>query len=212
MDEPRKRDQVNTTVLPYVREKLEELKKIFPGRKDGELLKDGFLLGYQFLKSGHNIHSVHDAAKVLVREEIEESKTLLEDSPIPEMIPFELVGEVAAGKPIDCEIETEIIPLPKEAYERYKAKGGKLVRVRGDSMKEAGIKDGELIIFRPQKTAENGQIVVADIKGDGTVLKKFHAEKGMVVLTSMNADYAPLLKKAGEVVIHGLYLDSVRFS
>lgn len=195
--------------MPHVRlkaglqAKLKDLLKQYPDENEPSLLREAFRIAYPLMKAGKTImpdlEDISDEAAARIEEES------------PEFVGFELVGEVAAGKPIDYEIDKESIPLPKEAYGKYADKGAKLVRVRGDSMQEAGINDGGLILFRPQKTAENGQIVIADIKGDGTVVKKLHHEKGTVVLLSMNPEYAPLIKKPGEVVIHGIYLSSVVF-
>lgn len=94
-----------------------------------------------------------------------------------------IVGEVKAGIPI---LATENI----EGYVSLDAFWVKdrdifLLRVSGDSMERAGILDGDLALIRPQKTAEEGEIVVALIDDEGT-LKRFYRKKGKVWLKSEN--------------------------
>jgi len=108
-----------------------------------------------------------------------------------------VVGSVAAGAPI----------LAEENIERYLkvsteiAKPGFkyfVLRVKGDSMDEAGIHDGNLVLVRQQPTAEDGEIVVALIDNDATI-KDFHRERGFVHLKprSTNKEHKPIILKEG---------------
>ena len=83
--------------------------------------------------------------------------------------------------------------------------------VEGDSMIDAGIYDGDLALIRPQKTADNGQIVVAMIDGEAT-LKRFYREKHRIRLQPENKTMEPILIKAGdaETVIIGKLLKTIR--
>ncbi len=100
-----------------------------------------------------------------------------------------ILGNVAAGKPLFAEENFEgFIELP-ETYlggNRYFA-----LNVRGDSMKDAGIIDGDIAIVSHQNTAENGDIVVAMLD-DSVVLKRFYLEKNRVKLKSENPAYHPI--------------------
>jgi len=100
-----------------------------------------------------------------------------------------IIGNVAAGTPIlaDQNIEDHILLSPELAKDGYF-----LLRVRGDSMINAGILDGDLVLVRPQHEASNGSIVVALVDGDATV-KRFERANGHVKLVAENPAYAPIV-------------------
>ncbi|HKW60015.1 MAG TPA: transcriptional repressor LexA [Candidatus Dormibacteraeota bacterium] len=100
-----------------------------------------------------------------------------------------IVGHVAAGSPILAEqnIEDHVLLSSDLAKEGYF-----LLRVRGDSMIDAGILDGDLVLVRPQHEASNGSIVVAMIEGDATV-KRFERSNGHVKLIAENPAYQPIV-------------------
>ncbi len=103
-----------------------------------------------------------------------------------------LVGEVAAGSPILAteNIETSY-PLPKEMV---KESDCFLLRIRGESMIEAGILPGDLVLVRRQNAADNGDIVVALIEDEATV-KRFFKEKNQVRLQPENSIMEPIFTK-----------------
>jgi repressor LexA len=100
-----------------------------------------------------------------------------------------IVGNVAAGSPILAEqnIEDHVLLSADLAKD-----GFFLLRVRGDSMINAGILDGDLVLVRPQHEAANGSIVVAMIEGDATV-KRFERSNGHVKLIAENPAYEPIV-------------------
>ncbi|TMF99871.1 MAG: transcriptional repressor LexA [Chloroflexi bacterium] len=100
-----------------------------------------------------------------------------------------IVGHVAAGSPILAEqnIEDHVLLSSDLAKEGYF-----LLRVRGDSMVNAGILDGDLALVRPQHEASNGSIVVALVDGDATV-KRFERSNGHVKLIPENPAYQPIV-------------------
>src|SRR5438132_1904279 len=100
-----------------------------------------------------------------------------------------IVGNVAAGSPILAEqnIEDHVLLSSELAKEGYF-----LLRVRGDSMINAGIFDGDLVLVRPQHEATNGSIVVALVDGDATV-KRFERSNGHVKLIPENPAYEPIV-------------------
>lgn len=101
-----------------------------------------------------------------------------------------LLGHVAAGQPILAEENVE------EYIETPDACGGRsgeyLLRVRGESMKNAGILDGDLVVVRPQETAHDGEIVVALVEEEATV-KRFYREDDHVRLQPENEEMQPIL-------------------
>ncbi len=109
---------------------------------------------------------------------------------VGETVVLDILGMVTAGIPIEA-IE---IPEPVEVP-RYLLKGTSnfALRVRGDSMMDANIEDGDVIIVKPQPKAESGQIVVATINGEATV-KKLDLHPGGVTLRPCNSSgqYQPI--------------------
>jgi repressor LexA len=101
-----------------------------------------------------------------------------------------LVGNVAAGQPILAEENIEdYLELP----EMIGGGGGDdyVLQVRGDSMRDAGILEGDYVVVRPAKDAENGEIVVALIEDEATV-KRFFRERNGVRLQPENPSYKPI--------------------
>ena len=100
-----------------------------------------------------------------------------------------VVGNVAAGSPILAEqnIEDHLLLSSDLAKDGYF-----LLRVRGDSMINAGIMDGDMVLVRPQHEASNGSIVVALVDGDATV-KRFERANGHVKLIAENPAYEPIV-------------------
>ena len=100
-----------------------------------------------------------------------------------------IVGNVAAGSPILAEqnIEDHVLLSADIAKDGYF-----LLRVRGDSMINAGILDDDLVLVRPQHEASNGSIVVALVDGDATV-KRFEKADGHVRLIAENPAYEPIV-------------------
>lgn len=109
-----------------------------------------------------------------------------------------ILGRVAAGVPITAQedIEGEFV-LPNAFVPR--AADAFMLRVQGDSMVEAAILDGDLILVRPQRTAENGEIVVAMLDGEATV-KRFYREPARIRLQPENQAMAPIYASDVEIV------------
>ncbi len=118
--------------------------------------------------------------------------------PAADALVVPVLGRVAAGVPITAQedIEGEFV-LPTSFVPR--ASGAFMLRVQGDSMVEAAILDGDLILVRPQHTAENGEIVVAMLDGEATV-KRFYREAGRVRLQPENQAMAPIYASDVEIV------------
>lgn len=117
----------------------------------------------------------------------------------PGFIP--ILGTVAAGQPI-LALEQIDGYLPWTGGANWFA-----LRVKGESMKNAGILSGDLVIVRPQKTAENGEIVVALLEDEATV-KRFSKKNGHIYLLPENEAFSPI--PGDEAVILGLVRGVVR--
>ena len=108
-----------------------------------------------------------------------------------------LVGHVAAGEPILAEENVEeYLQVPDVIGGEA---GDYILRVRGESMVDAGILDGDFAVVRPAKQARNSEIVVAMIDGEATV-KRFFKEKDHVRLQPENASMEPIRTKDAEIL------------
>ena len=100
-----------------------------------------------------------------------------------------IVGEIAAGGPIEAyQDASETLAVPDilaPAGDAY------VLRVRGDSMIEAHIADGDFVVIRPQETARDGDIIVAQVEENAVTLKRFFKEKDRVRLQPANPNYPP---------------------
>jgi repressor LexA len=119
-----------------------------------------------------------------------------------------LVGDVAAGTGVlAAENVEETVPVPEDFTGR-----GQLfmVRVRGDSMIDDGIFDGDHVVVRQQGTAEPGDTVVAGIPGEEATVKTFSRRRGKVVLRPANEAMDELVFAPDEVAIYGKVVTVLR--
>jgi repressor LexA len=119
-----------------------------------------------------------------------------------------LVGDVAAGTDVlAAENVEELVPVPSDLTGE-----GPLfmLRVRGDSMVDAGILDGDFVVVRSQPEARDGEVVVAGIPGEEATVKTFRRRGRKVVLEPANARLAPLEFPAGDVQVFGRVVSVMR--
>jgi repressor LexA len=119
-----------------------------------------------------------------------------------------LVGDVAAGTDVLAnENIEELVPLPAD----FTGDGVLfMLRVRGDSMIDKGILDGDFVVVRQQSEAKNNDIVVAGIPGDEATVKTFTKQGGRIVLVPANERLAPMEFDASEVQIFGKVVTVLR--
>lgn len=120
-----------------------------------------------------------------------------------------LLGTVAAGAPIEAVQERESVAVPETMLGR----GGEnyVLRVRGQSMIDEQIRDGDFIIVNSRQTALNGEMVVALVDGDSATVKKFYLESdGRVRLQPANETMPPLFYPARQVRIQGVVVGLIR--
>lgn len=119
-----------------------------------------------------------------------------------------IVGRITAGEPILAveNIEDKLLLDPSLA----KRENTFLLRVYGDSMIEAGIHDQDLALIKPQKTAENGEIVAVLVDDEATI-KRFYRKRGKIILKPANIKYESIvIKRDAEVKIIGKVIGIVR--
>ena len=119
-----------------------------------------------------------------------------------------LIGEVAAGTDVLAQENVEeLVPVPED----FTGDGELfMLKVRGDSMIEAGILDGDFVVVRRQNTATNGDIVVAGIPGDEGTVKTFTKKGDVITLLPANSNLEPMIFSAAEVAIFGRVVTVMR--
>jgi repressor LexA len=119
-----------------------------------------------------------------------------------------LIGDVAAGTGVLAQENVEdLIPIPTD----FTGEGELfMLRVRGDSMIEAGILDGDFVVARQQTVAENGDIVVAGIPGDEATIKTFKKSGNNITLVPSNSYMKPMVFTSDEVQIYGILVTVMR--
>lgn len=161
-------DAVELSAASSVKYQLSELEKA------GYIALDGLARGIRIL---------------IEPEHLVEQTRSFDNAPYSDAAMVPLVGRIAAGVPITAEQNQEkIVPLPRE----YVGKGELfMLEVHGDSMIDAAICDGDFVVVRAQKTAENGDIVAALLDGEATV-KVFKQVDGHVWLIPRNSSMDPI--------------------
>jgi repressor LexA len=118
-----------------------------------------------------------------------------------------LVGIVAAGKPVEAFQLSDVIEVPSSMA----GAGNVVYEVRGDSMVEMGIMDGDFVAVHPQAVAENGQTVIAEVNGSITI-KKYLKKDNYIELRPANSMMQPIIvTENDEFHIRGVLVGSMRF-
>ncbi len=120
-----------------------------------------------------------------------------------------VMGRIAAGTPIEAISEvSHHVSVPGSMLsgqgQHY------ALEVRGDSMIEAGINDGDIVVIREQSTAENGDIVVALVDGQEATLKRFRRMRGMIALEAANPAYETRILRDDQVEVQGRLVGLIR--
>lgn len=119
-----------------------------------------------------------------------------------------LVGDVAAGTDVLAQENVEeLLPMPTD----FTGDGDLfMLRVRGDSMIEAGILDGDFVVVHQQSTANNGDIVIAGIPGEEGTVKTYQRKGATITLLPSNSRLSPMVFPADEVEIFGRVVTVMR--
>ncbi|MDH5518438.1 MAG: transcriptional repressor LexA [Gammaproteobacteria bacterium] len=128
------------------------------------------------------------------------------DGDTAELLEIPLLGTITAGSPIERIMQQEKIHVPANMVR----KNTYALQVRGESMIDDNIVDGDIIIINKTETAENGQSVVALIQGDQVTLKKFYIEENGIRLQPANPDMKAMYFKHDEVHVLGIVSGVIR--
>jgi repressor LexA len=118
-----------------------------------------------------------------------------------------LLGFVAAGVPIEAVATAESIAVPEDLVGK---RDTYVLKVRGDSMIDEQIRDGDFVIVEDRKTAENGEMVIALLGGSDVTLKKLFREDGRIRLQPANPAMRPLLVTPEQLQIQGVVVGIMR--
>jgi repressor LexA len=133
---------------------------------------------------------------------------LLDAEPVPGATELPLLGRIVAGQPLEAIPDETSIDLG----EFFMGPGRFVLRVQGDSMIEAGILDGDMVVVRQAERAADGDIVVALIDGDEATLKRIRHNRadGSITLLPANRALAPMIYPAARVRIQGVVVAQLR--
>ncbi len=166
--------------------------------------------GYSSLATVHE-HLSNLERKGYIRKSYNESRSieLVPQETPPPTIALPLLGTVAAGLPIEAIHDQEALSVPPDMVRR--GRNNFVLRVQGNSMIEEQIRDGDYIVVAEQRSAEDGQMVVALVGGDSATVKKLYREPGnRVRLQPANVTMQPIIEDADNVAIQGVVVGVIR--
>src|SRR5688500_9791756 len=118
-----------------------------------------------------------------------------------------LLGYVAAGAPIEAIASAETIAVPEDLVGK---RDTYVLRVKGDSMIDEQIRDGDFVIVEDRKSADNGEMVIAMVGGTDVTLKKFYREQGRIRLQPANPAMQPMFFDPSQVQLQGVVVGVMR--
>jgi len=125
-----------------------------------------------------------------------------------ESLELPLLGQVAAGTPIEAVETQDTLTVPVDLVRRPHAAFA--LRVKGQSMIEEGILDGDYIVVEQRPTAQSGETVVAMVNGEATVKKFFPERGGRIRLQPANAQMQPIIARGKDVEVRGVVVAVLR--
>src|SRR3954465_10236312 len=159
---------------------------------------------YSSLATVHE-HLSNLERKGFIKRSYNESRAIeiLPSELVPKGIEMPLLGAVAAGVPIEAIAHQETIAVPDSFVQR----GGNhyVLRVRGNSMIEEHIRDGDFVVVNERQRADNGEMVIAMLNGSSATLKKFYRERdGRIRLQPANETMAPMYRHQNHTTHKGV--------
>ncbi len=165
---------------------------------------------YNSLATVHE-HLSNLERKGYIRRSYNESRAIeiLPSDAYPRAVELPLLGLVAAGMPIEAVESNETIAVP-EGYVR-RGGGHYVLRVRGNSMIDEQIRDGDYVVVHERKAADNGEMVIALVNGAGATVKKLYRERdGRIRLQPANDAVEPIYVHERDVAIQGIVVGVLR--
>jgi repressor LexA len=118
-----------------------------------------------------------------------------------------LLGFVAAGRPIEAVMGDETLAVPEDLVGKRESY---VLKVRGDSMIDEQIRDGDYVIVEDRRSADNGEMVIALLNGSDVTLKKLYREQGRIRLQPANPTMEPIYAQPDDVQVRGVVVGVLR--
>ncbi len=166
--------------------------------------------GYNSLATVHE-HLSNLERKGYIKRSYNESRAIeiLPSEAIPRAIELPLLGTVAAGVPIEAVEHNETVAIPDD----FVSRGGNhyVLRVRGNSMIDEQIRDGDFVVVNERQRADNGEMVIAMLGGSSATVKKFYRERdGRIRLQPANDTMEPIYVHENDISIQGIVVGVLR--
>ncbi len=154
-------------------------------------------------------HLVHLEEKGLIRRHWNRARAIevLPSQQNPEARDVPLGGLISAGQPIEAVRANEVVAVPEDMIGRRDVY---VLKVKGESMIDEQVRDGDYVIVENRTEARNGEMVVALLDGDSATLKKFYREKGEIRLQPAHPTMKPILVKERDLKIQGVVIGLLR--
>jgi repressor LexA len=182
-------------------------------------IQNGYAPSFEEIAEQFNYNSlatVHEhlsnlERKGYIKRSYNESRSIeiLTSDAAPQAVELELLGAVAAGVPIEELSVGETVAVPQDFVRR----GGRhyVLKVRGDSMIEDHISDGDLVVVHERSAADNGDMVIAMLDGDSATVKRFYRERdGRIRLQPSNEALQPIYVEENQMRVRGIVVGVMR--
>ncbi|MDQ3949024.1 MAG: transcriptional repressor LexA [Gemmatimonadota bacterium] len=166
--------------------------------------------GYNSLATVHE-HLSNLERKGYIKRSYNESRAIeiLPSEATPHAVELPLLGNVAAGLPIEAVTNHESLAVPDSFVGR--AGSHYVLRVRGNSMIDEQIRDGDFVVVNERQRADNGETVIALLNGNSATVKKYYRERdGRIRLQPANDAMTPIVVDAEDVTIQGVVVGVLR--
>ena len=165
---------------------------------------------YNSLATVHE-HLTNLERKGYIKRSYNESRAIeiLPSEATPRAIELPLLGAVAAGMPIEALEHNETFTVPESMIGR--AGSHYVLKVRGNSMIDEQIKDGDFVVVNERQRADNGEMVIAMLNGSGATVKKYYRERdGRIRLQPANESMQPIYVHENDIAIQGIVVGVLR--
>jgi repressor LexA len=180
---------------------------------------NGYAPSFEEIASQFNYNSlatVHEhlsnlERKGYIKRNYNESRAIeiLPSEAFPRAVELPLLGQVAAGVPIESIAVDESVAVPEDFVRR----NGQhyVLRVRGNSMIDEQIRDGDFVVVNERQSADNGEMVIAMLGGNSATVKKFYRERdGRIRLQPANETMSPMYVHENDISIQGVVVGVLR--
>jgi repressor LexA len=180
---------------------------------------NGYAPSFEEIASQFNYNSlatVHEhlsnlERKGYIKRSYNESRAIeiLPSEAYPKAVELPLLGLVAAGMPIEAMAVNETISVPDDFVRR--SGGHYVLRVRGNSMIDEQIRDGDFVVVNERRSVDNGEMVIAMLSGASATVKKFYRERdGRIRLQPANETMDPIYVHENDISIQGVVVGVLR--